>query len=177
MNTEYYIIESGERRGPYMLDALRGLGITKDTLVWRQGLADWTKASELQELAPLFVPDMPGVRNSYGQQPYGHSGYVKPESVPHFDPYKQRTNWLPWAIAGTVVGFLFSCIGVIFGIIAIVQANKANEAFAIGNEIGGEQANNTAKTMTIIALAFGGVGLITTVIGTVTGLFSTLAAI
>ena len=41
----------------------------------------------------------------------------------------------------------------------------------------GEQANNTAKTMTIIALAFGGVGLITTVIGTVTGLFSTLAAI
>ena len=57
MNTEYYIIESGERRGPYMFDALRGLGITKDTLVWRQGLADWTKASELQELAPLFVPE------------------------------------------------------------------------------------------------------------------------
>lgn len=175
MNTEYYIIESGERRGPYTFDALRGLGINKDTLVWRQGLVDWVKASELQELAPLLVPDMPGSQNNYDQQTYGYSGYAKPGFNPQFGPYKQRTNWLPWAIAGTVVGFLFSCIGVIFGIIAIVQANKANEAFAIGNEIGGEQANNTAKTMTIIALAFGGVGLITTVIGTITGLFTSFA--
>ncbi len=249
MNTEYYIVESGERRGPYSFDALASLGLNKETLVWRQGLADWTKAADLQELDSLWnasgaaqdynpgqpsepyfamlggqrigpsdpqalaatgispdtpvwrngmqdwapastqpelmaaingrrqsVPPMPG-QASAGNAYYGQSGYSRPGQGQPFNPYKQHTNWLPWAVGGTVVGFLFSCIGVIFGIIGIVQANKANEAFAVGNEVAGEQANNTAKTMTIIALAFGGVGLITTVVGTVTGLFSALATL
>ena len=242
MNSEYYIIEGKERRGPFSLEDLAGAGITADTLVWRQGLPDWVKASELPELSSMLIAD-DSAFGAYAQtppEPYfamignrrvgpsdpaslaaegigpdtpvWRSGMgdwapasTQPEvmaainafrsSVPPSDPgmrfgqprfapgqqafrasgYDQystpHTNWMTWAIVGTIVGFLFSCIGVIFGIIGIVQANKANEAYAMGNTVGGEQANNTAKTMSIIALAFGGIGLITTVVGTITGLF------
>ena len=35
--------------------------ITKDTLVWKQGMANWELAGNVQELAPLFgaVPPPP----------------------------------------------------------------------------------------------------------------------
>lgn len=245
METEYYIIESGERRGPFRLEALMSMNLSPDSLVWRQGLADWTKASELEELSQLFttgdsafgsyaqplpepyfamfgqqrvgpsdptalaatglIPETPVWRQGMtdwapastqpelmaainarrssmppapGQSPYSNSGQPGTgyTQSPYFQPgnggYTQRVNWLPWAIVGTVVGFIFSCVGAIFGIIGIVQANKANDAFAAGNNLLGEQANNSAKTMSIIALAFGGVGLVTTVIGAITGFFS-----
>ena len=71
-----------------------------------------------------------------------------------------RTNWLPWAIIATVLGFFTSCIGAIFGIIGIVQANKANTFYAQGYEAEGDAANSNAKTMTIIGLIFAGIGII-----------------
>lgn len=71
-----------------------------------------------------------------------------------------RTNWLPWAIVATVVGFFASCIGAIFGIIAIVQANKANTLYAQGFDSEGDAANSNAKIMTIIGLIFAGIGII-----------------
>ena len=248
METEYYMIQSGERRGPFGIETLPSMGLTPDTLVWRQGLSDWTKASELNELdhilntgthftgqyphyssEPYFAmfgqqrigpstpadlaatgltPETPVWRQGMAewapastqpelmaainarrttvppnQPPYGPNSYpnfgqpqgaYEPKSYgqPGYRGYMPRTNWLPWAIAGTIIGFIFSCIGAIFGIIGIIQANKANDAFAAGNDIAGEQANNSAKTMSIIALTFGGVGLVTTVIGTIAGFFS-----
>lgn len=71
-----------------------------------------------------------------------------------------RTNWLPWAIIATVVGFFTSCIGAIFGIIGIVQANKANTFYAQGYDREGDASNSTARIMTIIGLIFAGIGII-----------------
>lgn len=71
-----------------------------------------------------------------------------------------HTNWLPWAIVATVVGFFASCIGAIFGIIAIVQANKANTLYSQGFDREGDAANSNAKIMTIIGLIFAGIGII-----------------
>ena len=71
-----------------------------------------------------------------------------------------RTNWLPWAIVATVAGFFTSCIGAIFGIIGIVQANKANSFYAQGFDAEGDAANSNAKTMTIIGLIFAGIGIL-----------------
>lgn len=105
----------------------------------------------------------------YGQQHpnFGQNRYYNPGSngfgnQNHFSNQPVRTNWLPWAIGATIVGFLFSCIGAIFGIIGIVQANKANSMYTSGFDAEGDQANNTAKTMTIIAYVLAGIGLVAT---------------
>lgn len=71
-----------------------------------------------------------------------------------------RTNWLPWAIVATIVGFFASCIGAIFGIIGIVQANRANTLYAQGFDREADAANSNAKIMTIIGLVFAGIGII-----------------
>ncbi len=64
------------------------------------------------------------------------------------------------AIVGTVTGALFSCLGMIFGIIGIVYANKANQFFNMAREKEGATANSTAKVMTIISLVIAAAGLI-----------------
>jgi membrane protease subunit (stomatin/prohibitin family) len=58
-NAAWYAAVSGAQEGPHDAAALQariGSGaVTRDTLVWKQGLANWTKAGEITELAPLFA--------------------------------------------------------------------------------------------------------------------------
>lgn len=165
----YFMMKNGMRVGPMSAEELVNNGMTSETPVWRMGMADWQPAFTQPELvealrqrarATVWAPNshQPG----YGE----HNAYQRPA-----DPYSpppapaQHVNWLPWAIAGLIVGFLFSCIGLIFGIIAVINANKANNAYALGNEMEGDTANSTAKVMTIIALVIGGIGLLTAMMG------------
>ncbi|MDE6296200.1 MAG: GYF domain-containing protein [Muribaculaceae bacterium] len=122
-----------------------------------------------------------GQPNPYGQQPYGHQAdqqsgfgqYPYGQRPPYGQqyPYGQQpgygqmyhTNWMTAAIIGTIVGALFSCIGLIFGIIGINYAGKANNAYAIGDQINGASFNSTAKTMTIISYVLAGIGLLGTI--------------
>ena len=184
MATMYFIISEGQQAGPFPKEHLKARGVEKDTYVWREGLEGWVPASELPELQDIFeetiiqaVPQQPygQPQQPYGQpqQPYGQpqQPYGQPQQ-PYGQPqppYGQpqpygnpvpHTNWMPWAIVGTIVGALFSCIGMIFGIIGIVKANNANKAYAVGDETGGDMNNSSAKTMTIIALVLAGIGLI-----------------
>lgn len=92
--------------------------------------------------------------NQY-HDPYHNGPKYNPQYRPSF-----RTNWLPWAIVATVFGFFTSCIGAIFGIIGIVQANKANGLYARGFDTEGDAANSNAKVMTIIGLIFAGLGIL-----------------
>ncbi|MBX2855233.1 MAG: SPFH domain-containing protein [Rhodobacteraceae bacterium] len=49
----------GAAQGPFALEALRGLAaqgrLTRDSLVWREGMAQWAAASEQSDLAKLFA--------------------------------------------------------------------------------------------------------------------------
>ncbi|HEX8904548.1 MAG TPA: SPFH domain-containing protein, partial [Longimicrobiaceae bacterium] len=55
----YYVAVNGQQSGPHGIDALRqqaGSGaLGRDTLVWKQGMAAWTPAGQVDELAPLFA--------------------------------------------------------------------------------------------------------------------------
>jgi hypothetical protein len=48
----------GKQAGPFDNNALRGhaaMGeITRDTLVWREGMGAWTKAGDVPDLSGLF---------------------------------------------------------------------------------------------------------------------------
>lgn len=48
---EYFIIDNnGQQAGPFSLDQLAQKGITPETLVWAQGMTDWTPAWKVEEL-------------------------------------------------------------------------------------------------------------------------------
>lgn len=102
----------------------------------------------------------PYQQQGYQQQGYPQQQYPQPPQQPQYPQYQaQPTNWLPWAIVATVLG-LCSCIGLVLGIIAITRANSANKFYQFGDTVSGNAANSSARTLTIIALAFDGIGLL-----------------
>ncbi|MCP5496473.1 MAG: SPFH domain-containing protein [Leptospiraceae bacterium] len=54
----FYIAVGGKQLGPLSQDQLKSYvtqgQLTKDTLVWKQGMANWIKASEVSELSSIF---------------------------------------------------------------------------------------------------------------------------
>lgn len=183
MEYRYFIIVNGQQAGPFPRYELKAYGLTPESFVWREGLANWERAANLPELSDLFAPqreysqraehypnpdeihtpyDQPG-SNPYGQpgpNPYGQPGYGPNAQGPGWGAPISHTNWLPWAIVGTVLGCCTSCLGMIFGIIGIVQANKANAFYARGEREMGDMTNANAKTMVIISLVIAGLGIV-----------------
>jgi hypothetical protein len=55
---EYHAALDGRSQGPFPWDSLQGFAsggrLTRDTLVWKEGMAAWAKAGDVAELAPLF---------------------------------------------------------------------------------------------------------------------------
>ena len=212
----FAMLDDRRRVGPLTVTELLAENVSEETPVWRQGMADWMPLAQQREIAdrlrqrkdqyketrynepgPTPPPDFAanpqygprtdgwqqqhggykeGPANPYGQHnPYGpqtgyghHDRYGRQQQdYWHNNPYDNRrpgysyhTNWLPWAIAATIVGLLFSCIGAVFGIIGIVQANKANTFYGMGDDAEGDRVNSNARIMTIIAFVLAGIGLI-----------------
>ena len=50
----YYFASGNEQRGPYSLGELASFGLRPDTLVWREGMAQWQRADAIPELVALI---------------------------------------------------------------------------------------------------------------------------
>lgn len=64
-NMQYWVHISGVQRGPMQIEELIGMGITAETYIWREGLADWVQAREVPELAGFFI--VPGAESDAQQ--------------------------------------------------------------------------------------------------------------
>ena len=174
--------------GPFTLDEITlHPALTPETLVWKPGIENWTAAKNFPELLPAFInqqnqsqnqsqtpPEYKSVNpegnNQFANNPQYQSNHTYHNHNRYYERYdnryqngyrpNMRTNWLPWAIVATIVGFFASCIGAIFGIIGIVQANKANTLYAQGYDLEGDAANSNARIMTIIGLIFAAIGIL-----------------
>ncbi len=61
----YMVATNGQQSGPYNMQQLQQLAqngqLTSQTYVWKQGMANWIPAGQVQELANLFPPAVPGM--------------------------------------------------------------------------------------------------------------------
>lgn len=64
----FFVAVNGQQSGPFDMNALSSMvkngQLTKDTLVWKQGMPAWAAAGSVQELSSLFgavPPPMPGM--------------------------------------------------------------------------------------------------------------------
>lgn len=144
---------------------------------------------EYQEPEPQpYQPEQPQPYQPQQPQQYQQPGYQQPQPYQPQQPqqyqqsgYQQQqnyscpppvshvpgtlppgwTNWMVWAIVGTVLGTL-SCsllLGMIFGIVGIVKANSANDAARMGDPAAAS-LNSSAKTWTLLSLIFSGVWIL-----------------
>lgn len=67
----FFILVNDIQQGPFSIDELRLRGITQDTLVWAEGMAQWAPAWQVEALRPLLhaTGQQPGPQPSqYAQQ-------------------------------------------------------------------------------------------------------------
>jgi hypothetical protein len=113
----YYVLIGSEQKGPLTLDQLRGLPLHGDTLVWRQGLKDWSPAATFPEISPMLNPYMsPG---SLAPHPASQGGMKR--SFKHSGP----------GLASFVIGILSAVgiLGVLFaaGVIGVSNPELADQ--------------------------------------------------
>lgn len=142
----YYLILNGQPVGPVEAAQLPSMGINGETMVWREGMADWAKASTLPELAKILppVPPKPPV-NPYTQEtstyytPYQAPQQPQPPYQAQQQTYYQQSDYVHTskvgsAVAVFILSFLFGGLfSMIPAIVAWVKASNANAFYAAGN--------------------------------------------
>ncbi len=153
----YWIIVNGQQQGPFSIEALKGMAITPSTQVWTEGMPNWVSANTVPELASVISTTPPplnyGANNYSGaqsyQQPYQQSGAQHGSNCP-----SKPETYLVWAILVTI----FCCIA--GGIVAIIQANKVDSCYNVGDYEGAKKASESAKTWIIVSAVIGFFGSI-----------------
>lgn len=61
----YYVAIEGKRKGPYGISKLRKMFqdeiINDESLIWKDGMAEWSKAGDVEELASIFDAGVPSI--------------------------------------------------------------------------------------------------------------------
>ena len=55
----YYVRINNESQGPFSLDELQNLSISREIYVWKQGMNDWMQAKDVVELGPILQKATP----------------------------------------------------------------------------------------------------------------------
>lgn len=61
---KYFLHDGKEQQGPYSVDDLKQKGITAKTMVWFDGISNWTEAQFIPELKDFIVPNPPPFEKS-----------------------------------------------------------------------------------------------------------------
>lgn len=160
MDSWYYVAADGQRHGPLPASHLRTLAgqgvVGAQTLVWRDGLAQWCPMGELAGELGLPAPGVPPGPALPPADPYAapqvSPGAATAASVPPVPTH------LVWAILST----LFCCWPL--GVVAIVHACRVDRYRAAGDLAGALDASRkaglwalwSALSVVIILVAFFG---------------------
>lgn len=162
----YWINHKGVQSGPVDLDGMKQMGLTDEAYVWREGLTDWVKITQLPELQgvygmagapttqqPASQPEVPRQSETVTGQPYQQPAqpYQQPQyagTQPAASEPCPPTN-LVWAIITTVL----CCIPT--GIVAIVYALKVSRKYNEGDIEGAKRASETGAWWCIITIILG----------------------
>jgi hypothetical protein len=140
--SEYYLADGGQRRGPFPIEQLRAQGLTADTLVWREGMANWERAEDVIEVRPYLPAPGADVVGGHPQEGYPQPGYANQGYDPHYGqpisyhgPQYGGQSHSGMAIAGFVLSFVLPLLGLIFSWIALSgmkrTGNEENKGLAI----------------------------------------------
>ena len=153
MEQFFYLDANNTQQGPVNASLLVSLGVTPTTLVWKQGMAQWTPAGQVPELAAIFNTleeiQQPQQGPQFGPQVAqpnfcNQQAYNQPQQMP-----APPDNYLVWAILATI------CCCLPFGVVSIVYATKVNGLYQAGQYQEALAASNSAKTWAIASAICG----------------------
>lgn len=138
MDKYYYLTADKQQMGPIAPEDFNAYGITADTFIWREGMPDWVKVSQVPSLMQyLSAP----VYNTTSAQP------AQPMTTP-------PSSNLIWAILSTIL----CCLPT--GIYAIIRASKVDSLWNQGQYDEALKASKDAMLWSCIGAGIGIVGSI-----------------
>lgn len=165
MKKYYYVSNEGKQCGPISVSEFKEKGITEKTYVWCEGMTQWMKANDIDELKDFFrlssIPPIPPVPPVFNQP------QTIETSTQQEKPQKPE-NYLPW----TIVATLLCCIPI--GIVAIMYANRVDSTWNNGKYAEAEDFSKKAKMWLWIAVGTGAVSymflfIINIILGLISG--------
>ncbi|HOY30661.1 MAG TPA: DUF4339 domain-containing protein [Bacteroidales bacterium] len=98
---QYFIHDGQSQQGPFDLEQLKSTKISKDYMVWCEGMDTWKPAGEIEELKSLFVVMPPPLPSNISVPPP-----LTPKTPPSAPVVKKNKKALVWIIVGAVLGTL-----------------------------------------------------------------------
>lgn len=171
---EYWIVENDQQVGPLSKDDLLAKGITAESLVWHDGLSDWTPACQVPSLCDIFkVSEETDIDENDIEQEIAldedlslngkndssdssasadagsseeHNPIQEPEQEPK--PPCPPTN-LVWAVISLI------CCCFPLSVVAIIYASQVRTKYDCGDYEGAKKASETAAWWTILSIVLG----------------------
>jgi hypothetical protein len=152
MGQYFYLTPQNEQKGPVEANQLVALGVNANTLVWTEGMAQWTPAGQVQELASFFAPTAqpaPPPTTSYAAQ------QAAPQSVVYVQTNPSGTSQpaMPKPGSNMILAVLTTvCCCLPLGIVGIVYASKVDGLYFAGDYAGALAAAKSARTWSVIGI-------------------------
>jgi len=118
MDMNYFLADGNVQRGPFPITELMGQGLKRETLVWKEGMAQWQRADTVPELiallgsaghqSPQVAPPPPPPPQ---QQPQFNQYQAPPVGIPYpgapgFDKGTANSQKIAAGICGILLGSL-----------------------------------------------------------------------
>lgn len=153
---KYFVLINGQQLGPVEESQLLGMGVTRDTQVWREGMQQWQPAGAVSELGYLFASPYGGAVGGATPPPPPPPGNSYPPP-PQPTQYNQGIDYdeeCPKTyLLESILVTIFCCLP--FGIIGIYNAAGVSSAYNMGDYRLSMQRSDNAKKWSLIGLIVG----------------------
>jgi hypothetical protein len=154
---QYWINHKGVQSGPVELEALKEMGLTSQAYVWREGMADWMKITQMPELQGMYAmeaqpaaePAVAAAQPESVDQPVQQTDVQQPQYVPQQPAEPCPPTNMVWAVLATIL----CCIPL--GVVGIIYANKVSKLYLAGDIEGAKKASETGAWWIIAAITIG----------------------
>ena len=113
---EFFIIDhNGQQAGPFSFDQLVQKGISPETLVWKQGMADWTPAWKVEELKAVLEAIRANQQQDYqkAQQEAYQQGFQQGAAMnSNFQQPKKKTSHFAMKMVIGLIIFILALFAV-----------------------------------------------------------------
>lgn len=158
----YYIDElTKQQQGPYPLDELRNKNIRPETMVWKSGMPNWTRADAVEELAFLFNSNIPipqekkepvkknlDIRHNVESSTYTNRSNYSANDNKWNNIVPMPKNWLIESILLSI----FCCSPV--SVVGIYFASKVESLYYAKEYAAATKASNNARNWSLAGILF-----------------------
>lgn len=127
---KFFVILNNQQEGPYTIAQLAEMGISSETLVWKEGMKDWQPAWTVSELRYILNENTKTEeyqRDSSNRIKQETTIPPMPPSIPHREEKKPQNHYLLKIIGGLVLLLLI--------IMALTNPNRESHENAIRTEV------------------------------------------